>query len=626
MDALVFRLEKLALCRPRLYTALAVGVALLGFAILFLVLGLALSSLGLTIAAVAYVIASGGKHVLALVNVGKILLVLGVPAWFMTKASISVLFTRLPMPEGRELGQEEAPALFAAIDRLRQQVKGPPVHKVLLTNQLNASIQQYPRFGLYGWERNYLSIGLPLLEILSEEEALAVLAHEYGHLSGHHSRLGGFIYRFRASWARLEEASGRWRDWGSRLVSRLLRWYTPYFNAYTFVLARQNEYLADRTAVEVAGRENAAAALMRFNLAAIYWEDEFWPSMWRRADAEAEPPANGSELWQKAVGSVYLAPRREKLVQRARQRKTDHFDTHPALGDRLAAMGVIDDASLAELEPPVRTAASAWLGTKLEDLQAEFDKRWRDLVAESWRARHDHVLQLRERVAELEALPALTVDQRWELVTLVEEVGPESDLVPVLDAILAADPGHHPARLRRGALLLSRGDEAGVSDVEAVMTADDAAVLPGCFILAEFYAGRDEVKANKYRERGRARNAALERARARQHELAFDDILAPADLASDVVAQIVGALREHAKRISRAYLMRRTLDFEADLHDYVLAFETRSNTSPAKATELGEKLAVQLPASLMIVHLDDRIARRFRKLFRKSGVEPLPLG
>lgn len=42
-----------------------------------------------------------------------------------------------------------------------------------------------------------LYVGRRLLQALSEEEAMAVVAYEYGHLVGHHSRFGGFIYRFR---------------------------------------------------------------------------------------------------------------------------------------------------------------------------------------------------------------------------------------------------------------------------------------------------------------------------------------------------------------------------------------------------------------------------------------------
>jgi hypothetical protein len=407
----------------------------------------------------------------------------------------------------------------------------------------------------------------------------------------------------------------------------LLRWYAPYFNAYTFVLARQNEYLADRTAVEIAGRDAAAAALMRVELATAHWEREFWSSIWRRAEVEPEPPADGPALWREAAHSICLAPaRNELLTQERRQRQTNHLDTHPALADRLAAIGVTGDELLAELQPPSPTAARAWLDAKLDDLWAEFGQRWRGLVAEGWRLRHDYIRRLQARLAELDAQPSLTADQGWEMVQAMLEIRPEADLMPVLDAILADNPRHHAARLHRASVLLGRGDVAGVAEIEAVMTADDAAVIPGCAMLEEFYAERDTVKADAYRQRREARNAALDRARARSHELAMDAILAPADLSPDDVANVTAVLQEHAKRISRAYLMRRTLDFEGDLHDHVLAFETRSNTSPAKAAELAEMLAAQLPAGLAIVHLDDRLARRFRRQFRKSGVEPLPLG
>ena len=84
--------------------------------------------------------------------------------------------------------------------------RGRPIHKVTLTDEFNASIQQLPRFGLLGGAVNHLSIGLPLLMALDRPRFLAVLAHEYGHLRGDHGRFAAWIYRTRLSWMRLNHS------------------------------------------------------------------------------------------------------------------------------------------------------------------------------------------------------------------------------------------------------------------------------------------------------------------------------------------------------------------------------------------------------------------------------------
>ena len=82
-----------------------------------------------------------------------------------------------------EKSRRSPPTLFAALDGMRQQLKGPRFHHVLLVGDLNAGVIQRPRLGVFGWPSNYLLLGLPLLEALSPQEALAVVAHEYGHLA-----------------------------------------------------------------------------------------------------------------------------------------------------------------------------------------------------------------------------------------------------------------------------------------------------------------------------------------------------------------------------------------------------------------------------------------------------------
>ena len=339
-ESLISRLEKVARDNPRRYLASVLGVAMLGFGVLALAILYALAPAALLAALAAVVVLSGGKALLILLKLGKLLLVLVIPAWLMIKSSVQMLFARFPRPDGRALLPNEAPALFARLDELRERMHGPRIHHVLLTDELNAAIVQHPRFGLFGWEENYLILGFQYLQIMSEQEALSVVAHEYGHLAGQHSRLGGFIYRFRSAWGRMQALSDQWTDWGSRAVSRLFHWYAPYFNAYTFVLARQNEYIADRTAAEVAGVDNAANALMRGAIAAQFEDEVFWPAVDRMVADHPRPIADRTALWTKTIAERLDQPARLRYLEAARDERTGYLDTHPALADRLRAIGI----------------------------------------------------------------------------------------------------------------------------------------------------------------------------------------------------------------------------------------------------------------------------------------------
>src|SRR5437588_858521 len=191
-EALVQRMERFAVRAPGTYRSWVLALALFGYTLLLalvivLLLLLALLAFGLRDAAWLSV-------KLGLV-VGALLLVV-----------LRSLWVRLEPPTGEPLARQEAPAFFARLDRLVAGLHTPRVHRVLVTEDFNAAVMQLPRLGIFGWYRNYLLIGLPLMQCLSGPQFEAVLAHELGHLSRGHARLGNWIYRLRRVWMRLDSA------------------------------------------------------------------------------------------------------------------------------------------------------------------------------------------------------------------------------------------------------------------------------------------------------------------------------------------------------------------------------------------------------------------------------------
>ncbi|MFB2880023.1 M48 family metallopeptidase [Floridanema aerugineum] len=155
-----------------------------------------------------------GYNLLAALGFGYIFLVFALLCtifWFLGLKEISfllvlaiaqLLYAGFATPKGVELTRQEAPKLFAVIAQLTAALKTPKFHHILLDTQLNAGVLQVPRFGILfvGWTRNYLFLGLPLMQSLSPQQFRAILAHELGHLSGNHSRFSGWIYQLRHPW------------------------------------------------------------------------------------------------------------------------------------------------------------------------------------------------------------------------------------------------------------------------------------------------------------------------------------------------------------------------------------------------------------------------------------------
>src|SRR5207302_1627710 len=152
-----------------------------------------------------------------------------------------------------------------------------------------------PRLGIFGWYRNYLLIGLPLMQCLSGPQFEAVLAHELGHLSRGHARLGNWIYRLRRVWMRLDSALAQRPQLGSGAIRGLLHWYVPYFNACSFPLARRNEFEADASSVQLTSADSAAQALTNVSVIGSYLRERYWPAVGARARS-TRAGARGSRL------------------------------------------------------------------------------------------------------------------------------------------------------------------------------------------------------------------------------------------------------------------------------------------------------------------------------------------
>ncbi|AKJ27365.1 M48 family metalloprotease [Caldimonas brevitalea] len=575
-ERMVERLEAESQRSPGLYQLKVALLALLGFGLLALILGFAGLALlligGLLVAAVL----TGGKALIVLFKLGKLLVLLAVPLWLLLKSSLSALFTRFPPPQGRELTAEQAPALFAALDEMRRRMRGPRFHHVLITDDLNAAVVQRPLFGLFGWPRNYLLLGLPLLESLSPEEALAVVAHEYGHLAGAHSHFGAFIYRLRATWGSIQALSAQWQGFGGRWLQRAVSWYAPYFNAYTFVLARAHEYQADAASAELVGAATAVSALKRVNVSAAAY-DTFLDDTFAAARQQPTPPADLAEQWAHRAVLPPPSEHAQQWLQRALDREADVTDTHPILRRRIEALGgnVTADSVAAHLPSALTgpSAAQTWLGREASRLRQAMQTQWHAEVAERWRQHHDQWQAKRARLTELQGLPTPEPDEQIEILQLRLQLHPDDDHLPALSEFNAQHADHALGLYLEGCVRLDRNDDSGLALLERTAVLDPDAVKPVCDKAYGFLKQRDDPRADDYERRWHERHLwELER-QTQFDQLSHDHELRPAELPAETQAAVLALVRRHRKGVARVWLVRRVLPADASVMTYVLCLE-----------------------------------------------------
>ncbi len=607
-DALVFRLEQVARSRPTSYRFRVLLLALLGNAY---ILAIVLLLVALLLALAASVLVLKALAV-------KFILIVAVFLWVVLKA----LWVRIPPPDGTEVTSRDVPDLFAMIRDLQKQLGAPPFHKVLITDDFNAGVVQAPRLGVFGWHQNYLLIGLPLMKSLTEEQFKAVLAHEFGHLAKGHGRLSNWIYRQRLRWSRLMSALEQSESKGGFLFRPFLNWYAPYFNAYSFPLARANEYEADATSARLTSPAAAAQALTSVNVIGSYLEEYYWPQIHRQADDLPQPGFAPYAGMGKGVTTEIDPVAAQNWLQQALAQSTTSDDTHPALTERLKAIG-----QSPHLAPPQSgDAADRLLGSILARITENFDRRWQQHVQPHWEQRYREVQEGRHELEQLEAKRdsgnELTLQEAFDRACLTESFGKDVEKALVqFRELHQRKPDDATICYHLGVRMLNHDEEGGIALVKRAMELDESYIVHGAEALRNYYwTHGGQEQAHDWHNRAMERANLEAAANKERSEVQITDKIERHDLSDDVLTELRAQLKA-VPGLRKAWLVKKRVKYFPQRPCYLLGFTaSRSFFSWGNKRRIAEVLEqiranVSFPSETLILSVEGgnyRFGRKFR--------------
>jgi Zn-dependent protease with chaperone function len=494
------------------------------------------------------------------------------------------LWVRVGAPEGTPVTRSDAPALFALLDEVRAALRSSRFHRVLVDGRCNAMVVQQPLLGVFGWQRNHLVLGLPLLDVLSPGDLRAVLAHEFAHLSAQHGRFGAWIYRTRRSWERVFEEfnkPGRTRGGISLrpVLAKFVGWFWPRFNAHAFVLSRENECHADSGAARIAGVEHVASSLLRTACFGRLLDEKLWEDVKLTANSEPEPPAD--VFTRLRDGLRAWAGDSAKWVEEAFRTRTTNADTHPSLSDRLRALGFLPaDVGRGVFPPapalPAVSATAALLGDFAERIRSSLSARWQKDCTPAWREAHARAGLLRHRLAGIEsAQGAEDAERLWEKADVIIRLHNDAAAAPLLREVLAMNPDHAAANFCLGRHLLSLGDETGEPHILRAMESREDLVQSGCELLLNLHRrlGRED-RMREVTARLDAHDAAVSASHRERSSVSASDTFMPHDLSAAELAPVAAALGAE-REVRAVHIARKRLKHFPKQRLFVVVLITR---------------------------------------------------
>ena len=259
---------------------------------------------------------------------------------------------------GLIVAPRDAPELWDQVRALAAEVGTRMPDEIRVVPEVNAAVSEDTRLlGLIGGRRR-LYLGMPLLQALSVGQLRSVIAHELGHYSGAHTRLGAVAYRGRLT---IGHTIGRIGPWNP--VGWVFRGYARLYLLVDNAVSRRQELDADRASVRVAGPEVAISALRELPVIDAAWGfyfDRYVAFGWEAGFAPDDFFGGFGQL---------VAARHEELAKLRDDEPEAHrsrWDTHPSHAERIALMRTApqvphpaDARPAAMLVPSITTAGIA---------------------------------------------------------------------------------------------------------------------------------------------------------------------------------------------------------------------------------------------------------------------------
>ena len=383
---------------------------------------------------------------------------------------------------GKRIEPKDAPELYAALDDLKTKLDVGRRIDVRLEDEVNAGAREARGlFGLLG-TRRVLMLGVPLLALLGKDEARAVIAHEFGHFSRRHGRLGHWLYWAHLGWLSHAEEIDEESSILERAGASIAESFVPVFSRRAMVWSRRCEYEADADAARAVGGEQLVRALARLD-AFNAWQAEKLPRI--ILDWQCAEPTAPDDCLERIIDAFEATPSDilTTIAATALSRSKDWLDTHPRLAERAAALGV--QPSLA---PRRGRAGSVLLGSLWPTVAAGYNARWRKENAVGWSVAHarQRLIEAPLLAADAETVARWPIAQRLERARALYKFEPTRGMAE-LAALHASAAGDLSITFAYASARLIEGDASAVETMRALAREDASWRVPVYAGLMQYY-------------------------------------------------------------------------------------------------------------------------------------------
>lgn len=274
--------------------------------------------------------------------------------------------------------EQDCPRLHQTVRAVAERVATRPVDQIYLAPGSEIGVHQEGRgpFGVFGVKRRVLTLGMSTMRYLSVSELKAILAHEYAHFSHSDTFYSRFIYQVTLS---IEQAlTGMGQAGGKLNYANPFYWALLwYYRAYSLLAAgfsRSREFLADRMAVSLYGKDAFIQGLTKVATEGTFFDKTMFNST-RGLLAENKSFLNMYEALQSYREDESASALRKEVSDEVLKQHSSLFASHPAFAERLDAVAAFPNV------PQQETVSALSLFEEPDKIEQELTEFYTGFVA-----------------------------------------------------------------------------------------------------------------------------------------------------------------------------------------------------------------------------------------------------
>jgi Zn-dependent protease with chaperone function len=237
--------------------------------------------------------------------------------------------------DAEKINRNEAPLLYAMLDDVVAKANALEIHEIRINGDFNAGALELGHGWIPGKIRRILILGGPLIASLGEGSLKAVIAHEVGHFSKQHGKLGHWVYRARIGWASNASRTDKHDSVLDKGLATFAGKFLQWFDDYAFVYSRHCEYEADAIAAKIVGASNFATALAEVELVGRRYHND---SVTGQDELNRTHPEMPENIWRIKAQRIKTNPFLENDLTQIWETPPKLSDTHPPLSHRSDAL------------------------------------------------------------------------------------------------------------------------------------------------------------------------------------------------------------------------------------------------------------------------------------------------